>query len=159
MQLNTFFSACSLANGHSPFLVQYLSDGDSLDELDGVCPWIGYFFPLSAQGEKDGELRLRCLLCRPLKLGELNPTPAVQRRASNGCGKCTGGGACHSQPDPKPFLSCALHVQFELPHTSYKLPKSVSDPRASFFLCRLLPEFSSHKPPSPARLLGCWQGP
>jgi len=72
------------------------------------------------------------------------------------------GGACSSQADPRPFLSCALHMQFELPHTSYKFPKSVNNLRAAFpgfFLCRLLPAFSSHKHPSPAKLLGCWQGP
>lgn len=119
-----------------------------------MCPWNGYFFPLSTQGES--ELRLRCLLCRLLRLGEPNPIPAAQRTAGNGGGKRMGGGACRSQPNPKPFLSCALHMQFELPHTSNKLPKSMSNLGAGFpgfLLCRLLPAF-----PLPSILLlpSCW---
>lgn len=89
-------------------------------------------------------------------LGELNPLPAAQGRASNGGGKCMGGGACHSQLDPKPFLSCTLHMQFELPHASYKLSKSVSNPRAISQDCSSA-DFSLHFHLTSILLLpSCW---
>lgn len=127
-----------------------------------MCPWSCYFFPLSTQGEEEGEPTLRCPLHRPLKLRELNPISAAQKRANKGSAKCMVGGACHSLPDPKSFLSCTSYMQFELPHTSYKLPKSVSNLTAGFpgfFLCRLLPAFSSSKHPSPAKLARSLRSP
>lgn len=77
------------------------------------------------------ELRLRRLLCRPQKLGELNPIPTSQQRASKGTGKYMGRGAHRSQTDTKPFLSCALHFLFQLPHSSQRLPKH-EQPKSRF---------------------------